>query len=117
MGALIALLPAILALLENPAIKALLPLLAQLGNSSFPGVKSEQAPFAAATMFDTNATKWVQTALVALGQKVDIDGVYGAGTKAAVAKFQAEHKLEVDGWAGPLTADALRTALMTGWPK
>jgi peptidoglycan hydrolase-like protein with peptidoglycan-binding domain len=43
---------------------------------------------------------------------LDVDGVYGQGTKAAVTKFQQANNLEADGWAGTKTADALRTALL-----
>lgn len=112
MEALIALLPTILALLNNPAVKSILPLLLQLGGSAFPGVKPEDAAHAASALFDANGTKWVQTALNMLGAKIDVDGVYGEGTKTAVSNFQRAHGLEVDGWAGTKTADALRSALM-----
>lgn len=34
---------------------------------------------------------------------LDADGIFGAGTEAAVKKFQAEHGLDADGIAGPNT--------------
>jgi len=38
---------------------------------------------------------------------VDVDGIFGPETAAAVAAFQATHGLEPDGIAGPLTKAAL----------
>lgn len=38
-----------------------------------------------------------------------IDGIFGRGTLAAVKKFQAKNRLQVDGMAGPRTMHALLT--------
>lgn len=112
MGALIGLLPVITQLMNNPAVQALIPLLLQLGQQSFPGVDPNKAVHAATALFDTEHTKWVQAALTLLGTPVEIDGVYGAAVKDAVKSFQAEAGLVVDGWAGAKTNDALRAALL-----
>jgi peptidoglycan hydrolase-like protein with peptidoglycan-binding domain len=62
---------------------------------------------------DVNGVKWTQTALnVLLNASLEVDGIYGAATKAAVTSFQTANNLETDGWAGTKTADALRAALM-----
>jgi peptidoglycan hydrolase-like protein with peptidoglycan-binding domain len=50
----------------------------------------------------------LQTALAALGfYDLGPDGAFGPGTATAVATFQGDRGLEVDGLAGPLTAHAL----------
>ena len=118
MGALIALLPQILSLMNNPAVVALLPLLQQilqqLGTQAFPGIDPNKAASAGSALFDTEHVKWGQTALNVLGSKVEVDGVYGQGTKAAVSEFQKTHGLVVDGWSGSKTNEALRAALLQG---
>ncbi len=45
----------------------------------------------------------VQTALAAKGLDVEVDSVFGPGTRAAVAKFQEAEGLTPDGMAGPAT--------------
>src|SRR6266436_7690128 len=111
MGALITLLPQISALINNPAVAAMLPLiqqlLSQVGTAQFPGVDPNKAPAAGAALFDLNSVKWVQAAL-----GLEADGIYGDATKAAVKAFQGAHGLVVDGWAGSLTQDALRTSIL-----
>jgi len=116
MGTLFTLVPLILRLLNNPTVVALMPLLekllAQLGTTAFPGVDPAQAGQAAAALFDTEHVKWVQAALTALGYPTAVDGVLGEGAKDAVRAFQTKHGLDVDGWPGALTADALRAELL-----
>jgi peptidoglycan hydrolase-like protein with peptidoglycan-binding domain len=116
MGALFSLLPQLLSLMNNPAVAALLPLiqqlLAQLGKDAFPGVDPNKAGQAAVSLFDPEHVKWVQTALTALGQPIEVDGVLGEGAKEAVKTFQSANGLVADGWPGPKTNEALRTALL-----
>lgn len=116
MGALFAILPQLLALMNNPTVIALMPviqqLLAQLGTSSFPGVDPTKAGQAGAALFDNEHIKWVQTALTVLGQPLTVDGVLGQDVKAAVTMFQSVRGLVADGWPGPKTAEALRTELL-----
>ncbi len=49
----------------------------------------------------------LQTALVAEGYQVAVDGTYGPRTQAAVRDFQNRNGLAVDGIAGPQTQGAL----------
>ena len=51
--------------------------------------------------------KAVQQALLSAGYLVDVDGVFGPGTKAAVMQFQEKNGLRVDGVVGPATRAAL----------
>src|SRR6266487_4151557 len=116
MGALLALLPTILSLMNNPDIQKLLPLLMQLGQGTFPNVDPNKAGAAGAALFDVNSVKWVQAALNLMGEKLEVDGTYGDDIKAAVKTFQVLHNLKVDGWAGSLTQDAMRASI-AGWAK
>ena len=107
-GLIIRLMPAIIALMGDPNIKALL---AQLGQINFPGVSPDKAPAAAISFFDTNTTKWVQTALNLLGNTLTVDGILDEKTKATVRAFQTKHGLLADGWAGDITQTKLRDVL------
>jgi peptidoglycan hydrolase-like protein with peptidoglycan-binding domain len=113
MEQLLRLLPLIIAGAQRiPELQQIPILLRQLGTTTFPGLSADQASIAAATTLDANGVKWVQTALnVLLNASLEVDGVYGPATKAAVTRFQSANKLEADGWAGTKTADALRGAL------
>lgn len=51
-----------------------------------------------------DVVKRLQVVLNALGYKVgDADGIYGANTKAGVAKYQSDNGLQPDGIVGPKT--------------
>jgi peptidoglycan hydrolase-like protein with peptidoglycan-binding domain len=54
----------------------------------------------------------VQQALILLGFKIGkADGIWGAKTRQAVAKFQKAHKLDADGLVGAKTARAINREL------
>lgn len=54
----------------------------------------------------------LQRAMAHLGYPVGkVDGIYGAATKSAVARFQSAAKLKADGIFGPVTLAALVSAL------
>ena len=108
MDLLFKLAPMLIGLLSDPNITALL---SQIGKLQFPNVDPNKAPAAAIAYFDTNATKWIQTALNLRGEELMVDGSYGAGTKAAVKAFQLKYKLVADGWAGDVTTAKLREVL------
>lgn len=54
-----------------------------------------------------DAVAELQQALVDVGYELDVDGVFGDATDAAVRDFQANNELDVDGIAGPETWAAL----------
>lgn len=58
-----------------------------------------------------DAVVQLQSALRQLGFMISIDGDFGMGTEVAVARFQHEQKLDVDGIVGPGTWGALDKAL------
>jgi len=60
------------------------------------------------------AVRSLQYLLDAHGAKLTVDGVFGAGTKAAVAAFQRAHHLTADGVAGPQTWGALIVTVKLG---
>jgi peptidoglycan hydrolase-like protein with peptidoglycan-binding domain len=114
MEQLLRLLPLIIAAAQRiPELQQIPILLRQLGTTTFPGLSADQASLAAATTLDSNGVKWAQMALnLLLNTSLEVDGVYGSATKAAVTRFQSANDLEADGWAGTKTADALRAALI-----
>ena len=64
--------------------------------------------------FDPDITKWIQgslNVLVAPSPSLEVDGVYGPLTRAAVEQLQTNLGLKVDGWAGTLTQAAIASAL------
>jgi peptidoglycan hydrolase-like protein with peptidoglycan-binding domain len=52
----------------------------------------------------------IQTALVAQGYKVTVDGKFGAQTSRAVIDFQSKNALKQDGIVGPATWAKLQAA-------
>lgn len=87
-----------------------------LGGVLFPAVKPEfQAAAAVAATYSPDYVKKVQNAanhLLTPSPNLDVDGHYGALTRAAVEKLQKQLGLEVtDGWAGDKTLAAIQVAL------
>ena len=78
-----------------------------------PATSGVAAPTATSKPGDSGAqVKQLQRALAQLGDAPGkIDGDYGPLTQAAVVRFQKASKLVTDGVFGPLTLNALKTAL------
>lgn len=96
--------------------------LQQIGAQLFPEVKKElQIAAAAMATFDPNVVKWIQGAmnsLMNLPEPLEVDGIYGAKTKAAVRQFQVNNKMDViDGWAGRVTQALIDTLLTAASAK
>lgn len=54
--------------------------------------------------------EWIQrTVNKDLSISLDVDGKYGHLTREAVERFQKKHRLEADGWVGPLTAELMES--------
>lgn len=53
------------------------------------------------------AVRWLQTELKAAGYQLEVDGVFGKGTRAALMDYQLRHGLAVDGICGKMTINAL----------
>ena len=60
-----------------------------------------------------SAVKAVQQRLRDRGWKIDVDGIFGAGTEAVVKAFQRDKRLPDDGIAGPNTWKALWNSPIT----
>jgi len=60
------------------------------------------------------STVWLQKSLNALGASIEVDGVPGPQTRAAIKLFQKAFKLEQDGLVGPKTLDAIQDAIKKG---
>jgi peptidoglycan hydrolase-like protein with peptidoglycan-binding domain len=54
-----------------------------------------------------DAVAVLQSALVAAGYELDVDGIFGSATYEAVREFQNDNDLDVDGVVGPNTWAAL----------
>lgn len=65
---------------------------------------------------DPDAVKRLQEALNARGASIDVDGVFGPQTSAAVRAFQTANKLDVDGVVGNQTWGALNAASAPATP-
>ena len=76
--------------------------------------RSPPSARAATALPDLTTTEGIQTALVALGFKIDVDGDFGPETGAAVKSFQYHAGIAVDGAVGPITLAALAKALAHG---
>lgn len=60
------------------------------------------------------STVWLQKSLNTLGANIEVDGVPGPQTRAAIKLFQKAFKLEQDGLVGPKTLDAIQDAIKKG---
>ena len=58
-----------------------------------------------------DAVSALQTMLTAAGYPLAADGIFGELTEKTVTRFQRDHRLAVDGIAGPATQAALRAAV------
>jgi hypothetical protein len=63
-----------------------------------------------------DAVRGLQRSLSALGYPIDVDGIFGGDTDVAVRAFQRDHRLAVDGVAGPITCVAIGKAMPFGDP-
>lgn len=98
--------------LAMPAIQEALKLVGANRDAGKPmatAVHATQQALKAATPGTT--AKWLQQTLTKLGYAVHADGVYGQETRAAVERFQRDHKLTIDGWSGSETTAMLHSAL------
>ena len=59
----------------------------------------------------TGGVRWIQQSLNKLGARLEVDGVNGPGTTAAVKAFQKARSLTADGIVGPATTAAINMAL------
>lgn len=88
---------------------------ADLGAKLFPhSTKSLQTVGAAIAAFDPNTTKWLQKSLNGMlspSPNLEVDGIYGQKTIAAVQALQKQLGLQVDGIAGKVTQAAIQAAL------
>jgi murein L,D-transpeptidase YcbB/YkuD len=92
---------------HNPILASAETIGSALFPKAAPGLKVIAGAIGA---FDPNVTKWLQDALnklVKTSPKLDVDGIYGPETVAAVEALQQKLGLKVDGLAGQLTQAAI----------
>jgi peptidoglycan hydrolase-like protein with peptidoglycan-binding domain len=66
------------------------------------------------TPTEEHSITWLQNSLNTLtNANLPVDGKYGQATTDAIKKFQQEHGLTVDGWAGVQTQAAILQALQS----
>lgn len=83
----------------------------EVAKTLFPNLGKEDQAAAGVSMLDIANVKTTQAAmnrfqeagLISFGTPLNVDGSYGALTKAAVTAFQTKFGLDVDGWAGQQT--------------
>lgn len=71
------------------------------------GAASAPATTASTSAPEPKRVAAVQRALSKLGHKLDIDGIMGPGTRAAIQKFERDNKLPATGEMNPRTLKAL----------
>lgn len=82
---------------------AVIDIFSKIGADLFPNLKPGEQQAAASVRLDAELVKRIQTKLNEGGATLQVDGLYGPATKAAVKGYQVKNGLEPDGWAGPLT--------------
>lgn len=89
--------------------------LEQVGSALFPkAAPALRIAAGAIAAFDPDVTKWLQGSLNVLldpSPDLEVDGLYGPLTRAAVERLQTSLGLKVDGWAGTITQAAIADAL------
>ena len=87
--------------------------LEEVGSKMFPSAAETLHVVGGAILaFDANTTKWLQGALNNIDNAgLEVDGLYGPKTKAAIEAFQTKHGLVVDGLAGNITRAAINAIL------
>lgn len=99
----------------NRLFPEIMPVITDIGKTVFPSVTPALQPAAGAdVIFDSDGTMWVQNSLNTINKNtaLDVDGIYGNGTKAAVKAYQTFHGLKaIDGWAGPKTSASIALEL------
>lgn len=95
-------------------------MIANLGAQLFPKSSGAlQTVGAAIAAFDPNTTKWLQKSLNTMlspSPNLEVDGIYGAKTQAAVVALQTKLGLTPDGIAGKITQAAIN-AVVGAAPK
>ena len=83
------------------------------GSMSLPTIAPANAPKIVEAERTISSVDDIQAALNQLGANplLEIDGVWGSATAAAVRDFQSSHHCFVDGWAGPRTLAAIEAAM------
>lgn len=92
----------------------LVSVLEKQAESLLPNVAPELRLAAAiVTGYDNDRTKWLQQALnTILEINIEVDGIYGPATVAAVEQFQTQHLgLKIDGFAYRVTHAAIQATM------
>jgi peptidoglycan hydrolase-like protein with peptidoglycan-binding domain len=87
--------------------------LAQIRGQPRTPAAPQAVPTVASAAPDIMSVEDIQSALNNLGAKpqIPVTGNYDQATKDAVSSFQKAHDCDVDGWVGPQTTEAIKTAL------
>jgi|CXWL01.1.fsa_nt_gi hypothetical protein len=61
------------------------------------GIRTEKSVYKELIKYDLSTSKSRQKALLLLGYKIDVDGVWGIGSKGTLTQFEKDNGLKVDG--------------------